>query len=97
MRRTPVSIGDRKLAGLMDDSSEEQRRRAREKRREERRRLLASGPPSPCISVCQIDPATGRCIGCHRTIDEIRDWIISTPEDRQKILDALPGRRSGGK
>jgi predicted Fe-S protein YdhL (DUF1289 family) len=77
----------------MNDSTEEQRRIAREKRREERRRLLASGPPSPCISVCQIDPTTGCCIGCHRTIDEIRDWIISTPEDRQRILDALPQRR----
>jgi predicted Fe-S protein YdhL (DUF1289 family) len=77
-------------------SDEEQRRLAREKRREERRRLLASGPPSPCISVCQIDPKSGWCIGCHRTIDEIRDWIISPPEERQKILDALPARRSGG-
>ncbi len=76
-------------------SDEEQRQLAREKRREERRRLLASGPPSPCISVCQIDPKTGWCIGCHRTIDEIRDWIISPPDERQKILDALPARRSG--
>jgi hypothetical protein len=81
---------------MMSDVTEEQRRLAREKRREERRRLLASGPPSPCISVCQIDPKTGWCIGCHRTIDEIRDWIISTPEERQKILDALAVRRSGG-
>jgi predicted Fe-S protein YdhL (DUF1289 family) len=78
---------------MMND--EQQRQLAREKRREERRRLLASGPPSPCISVCQIDPKTGWCIGCHRTIDEIRDWIISTPDDRQRILDALPARRSG--
>jgi predicted Fe-S protein YdhL (DUF1289 family) len=46
--------------------------------------------------VCQIDPKTGWCIGCHRTIDEIRDWIISPPEERQKILDALPARRNAG-
>ena len=78
----------------MTEQSEEERRLAREKRREERRRLLASGPPSPCISVCQMDPVTGWCIGCQRTLDEIRDWIISTPEQRQKILDALPARRS---
>jgi len=70
----------------------EQRERDRIRRREERRRLLASGPPSPCISVCQIDPATGWCLGCRRTIDEIRDWIISTPDERQRILDQLPGR-----
>ena len=70
----------------------EQREQDRIRRREERRRLLASGPPSPCISVCQIDPATGWCLGCRRTIDEIRDWIISNPDERQRILDQLPGR-----
>jgi len=79
----------------MDESSEEQRRLAREKRREERRRLLASGPPSPCISVCQIDPQTGWCIGCRRTIDEIRDWIIMLPDERQAVLQRLAERRGG--
>jgi uncharacterized protein len=80
---------------MMSDVTEEERRLAREKRREERRRLLASGPPSPCISVCHIDPKTGWCIGCYRNIDEIRDWIILPPEERQKILDALTARRTG--
>ena len=27
--------------------------------------------PSPCISVCQMNPATGLCSGCYRTVDEI--------------------------
>jgi predicted Fe-S protein YdhL (DUF1289 family) len=67
----------------------------REKRREERRRLLMSGPPSPCISVCQIDNKTGYCIGCYRTIDEIRDWIISTPDQRHAILAQLTERKAG--
>jgi predicted Fe-S protein YdhL (DUF1289 family) len=66
----------------------------RQRRRAERRALLASGPPSPCVSVCQMDPMTGYCVGCLRTIDEIRDWIISTPDERQKILDQLPGRKA---
>jgi predicted Fe-S protein YdhL (DUF1289 family) len=66
----------------------------REKRREERRKLLMSGPPSPCISVCQIDNKTGYCIGCHRTIDEIRDWIISTPDQRNAILAQLAERKA---
>ena len=78
---------------MMSDVTEEQRRLAREKRREERRRLLASGPPSPCVSVCQMDPMTGYCVGCLRTIDEIRDWIISTPDERNKILAQIPGRK----
>jgi predicted Fe-S protein YdhL (DUF1289 family) len=79
-------------AGRRDFDAE--RQAARERRRAERRRLLASGPPSPCVSVCQMDPMTGYCIGCLRTIDEIRDWIISTPDERQKILDQLPGRKA---
>jgi predicted Fe-S protein YdhL (DUF1289 family) len=70
-----------------------ERQAARERRRAERRRLLASGPPSPCVSVCQMDPMTGYCVGCLRTIDEIRDWIITPPDERQKILDQLPGRK----
>jgi predicted Fe-S protein YdhL (DUF1289 family) len=69
------------------------RAQARELRRMERRRLLASGPPTPCVSVCQMDPMTGYCVGCLRTIDEIRDWIISTPDERHKILAKLPGRK----
>jgi predicted Fe-S protein YdhL (DUF1289 family) len=30
--------------------------------------------PSPCVSVCRIDAATGWCEGCDRTIDEIARW-----------------------
>jgi predicted Fe-S protein YdhL (DUF1289 family) len=71
----------------------EARRRQREQRRSERLRLLASGPPSPCISVCQMDDATGWCLGCKRTIDEIREWMIMLPEERQRVLDALKDRR----
>lgn len=67
---------------------------ARQERRAERMRLLASGPPSPCISVCQMDPMTGFCIGCTRTIDEIRDWIISTPDERNAILARINERRA---
>jgi uncharacterized protein len=73
---------------------DENRLRAREQRRAERRRLLAAGPPSPCISVCQIDDSTGLCIGCLRTVDEIRDWIILMPEDRHHVLRQIEERRA---
>lgn len=69
-------------------------RLAREKRRQERLKLLASGPASPCVSVCQMDPMTGYCVGCTRTIDEIRDWIISPPVDRNAILARSAERRA---
>jgi len=70
----------------------EERRRRRAERRADRLTLLASGPPSPCISVCQIDNKTGFCQGCRRTLDEIRDWIIMNPEERRRVLDAIAGR-----
>ena len=78
----------------MSETAESQSRLLeRERRRAERRRLLASGPASPCIAVCRLDEATGFCEGCFRTIDEIRDWIIMSPEERQRLLDALALRR----
>ncbi|MBL0421743.1 DUF1289 domain-containing protein [Ramlibacter sp. AW1] len=30
--------------------------------------------PSPCNSVCRIEPATGLCAGCLRDLDEIAHW-----------------------
>ena len=65
----------------------------RERRRAERLRQLAEGPPSPCIAVCRIDDKTGYCAGCFRSIDEIRDWIIMPPAERQKLLVELRQRR----
>ena len=73
---------------------ENQRQRDREQRRAERLRLLRSGPPSPCISVCTIDEQTGWCLGCARTIDEIRDWIIMMPDQKQALLGELAERQA---
>jgi len=30
--------------------------------------------PSPCVSVCRMDAASGLCAGCWRTLDEIAAW-----------------------
>lgn len=76
------------------DDNREHRMRDREQRRAERLRMLRSGPPSPCISVCTIDEKTGWCLGCARTIDEIRDWLIMTPEQKQELLEALAQRQA---
>jgi uncharacterized protein len=65
----------------------------REQRRAERLRSLSAGPRSPCISICTIDEKTGWCLGCARTIDEIRDWLIMTPEQREQLLGELDLRQ----
>ncbi|HEY0845641.1 MAG TPA: DUF1289 domain-containing protein [Noviherbaspirillum sp.] len=36
--------------------------------------------PSPCINVCRMDPRTGLCEGCFRTIEEIAQWSTATEE-----------------
>lgn len=88
MRDDPQVKGQMEGRRLMRDKL------SREERRAERLRLLNSGPPSPCISVCQMDPLTGYCVGCTRTMDEIRDWIISTPDERNAILSKIADRRA---
>lgn len=47
---------------------------------------------SPCTNVCQIDPATGWCIGCGRTLDEIARWGATTAADRDAVTAALAAR-----
>jgi len=49
---------------------------------------------SPCTSVCTIDPATGWCAGCLRTIDEIASWGSLDDRDRRAIWKLLPRRRA---
>ena len=76
----------------MSDVDLDARRRQREQRRLERLRLLASGPPSPCISVCQIEEATGWCLGCGRTGDEVARWLGFNEDERLAVWGELPQR-----
>jgi predicted Fe-S protein YdhL (DUF1289 family) len=48
---------------------------------------------SPCIAVCVIDPQSGLCRGCKRTLDEISRWVVMSDDQRLAVLDALPGRK----
>jgi predicted Fe-S protein YdhL (DUF1289 family) len=56
----------------------------------------AAAVPSPCISVCRIDPATGWCEGCLRTIDEISQWSRYDDEEKRAVWNALDRRREVG-
>jgi len=48
---------------------------------------------SPCIDVCAIDPRTGWCLGCLRTIDEIAAWGVLDESMKRDVLQSLPARR----
>ena len=54
----------------------------------------AATVPSPCTDVCRIDPGTGWCEGCLRTIDEIGAWGALDDRARRDIWKRLPARRS---
>jgi len=53
---------------------------------------------SPCVNVCQLDPAGEVCLGCQRTLDEIARWSQMAPEERRRIMADLPlrGLRAAG-
>ncbi len=50
--------------------------------------------PSPCISVCQMEPSTGVCLGCYRTRGEIASWSIMDETDQLQLLNILSERRA---
>lgn len=53
------------------------------------------GPlPSPCISLCVMDPDSGLCHGCQRTIEEIIDWSSATEVRKRAIWRLIQQRRS---
>lgn len=49
---------------------------------------------SPCVSICRLDKE-GICIGCYRSIKEIRSWFepSTTNDDRREILDNIEQRK----
>ena len=74
---------------------ENERQRARGERRRPRvRRTFDTTIPSPCIAVCQVDIATNCCIGCFRSIDEIREWPIMTAEQKTEALARVAERKA---
>ncbi|HVE09817.1 MAG TPA: DUF1289 domain-containing protein [Paraburkholderia sp.] len=64
--------------------------------------MTAAGPraqdmtpvPSPCINVCRMNPATGWCDGCLRTIDEIANWSLLADAEKRAVWDAIDTRHA---
>ena len=45
---------------------------------------------SPCINICTLDDDQV-CLGCRRTLEEIRDWATMTPGEQWRVVDRLFG------
>lgn len=50
--------------------------------------------PSPCTGVCRIDPRTGWCEGCQRSLDEIANWSTMSEREKRAVSEALAPRRT---
>lgn len=48
--------------------------------------------PSPCISVCRMDAATGLCEGCFRTLEEIVAWGGASEPQKRAVWNLLVQR-----
>lgn len=47
---------------------------------------------SPCTGICTIDPPSGLCLGCGRSLAQIAAWSSYTSVMRRSIMDGLKQR-----
>lgn len=47
---------------------------------------------TPCINICHMDEQNRFCIGCFRTLDELKRWSGMTEEERLAIMAQLDER-----
>lgn len=48
--------------------------------------------PSPCISVCRMNEASGLCEGCLRTLEEIASWSTLGEAGKRKVWSSIGWR-----
>ena len=53
---------------------------------------LTEDVASPCINVCRMNPDTGLCEGCLRTLAEIAAWSGMGPDEKRAVLARLAAR-----
>ncbi len=49
---------------------------------------------SPCRQICVMDPHSGLCVGCARTLDEIASWSALDDAAKRRILLRIEQRRA---
>jgi uncharacterized protein len=47
---------------------------------------------TPCEKICVLDPPSGLCRGCGRTLAEIERWTAYSDGERARVMAELPGR-----
>jgi predicted Fe-S protein YdhL (DUF1289 family) len=51
-------------------------------------------PATPCMGVCQLDPVSGWCRGCYRTLGEIAGWPTYTKDEKRAVFQRIEQRRA---
>ena len=49
---------------------------------------------SPCVRICELDDAIENCLGCGRTLEEIRHWRRMTDDEKRAVNERV-GRLAG--
>lgn len=64
----------------------------------ERARSVDGGTPvpSPCISICRIDPVRAVCEGCFRTLEEIAAWSRLDDAGKRDVWRVIAQRAEAG-
>jgi len=47
---------------------------------------------SPCNRVCTLDPVSGICLGCGRSLAEIARWTQMSDAKRERLMSDLDRR-----
>jgi uncharacterized protein len=53
---------------------------------------LSDDVPSPCVSICRMDPVTELCEGCLRTLDEIAAWGRMEDGEKKEVWRLIAER-----
>jgi len=48
--------------------------------------------PSPCVAICQMDANMVMCIGCLRTLDELRLWSTLDTAGKRAVWQRIEAR-----
>lgn len=49
--------------------------------------------PSPCVSLCKMDTERRYCMGCLRTLEELRNWRNADDDYKRAVWAELARRR----
>ncbi|MGB8275032.1 MAG: DUF1289 domain-containing protein [Alphaproteobacteria bacterium] len=49
--------------------------------------------PSPCVGVCALNQAGDMCVGCYRSIGEIRRWRDANEAEKRRIRRSATARQ----